>query len=165
MHLARLRVAISVNTPGQAAEAVVGAVDVVADKGVAVEAAKDKAKTEEWDVARKAATPIMAAAGRDPLRTMAAVAKPSSHNNNASHTQTQSNATTTGTSATPADSTWRIGTPVPPARTHTAATTTKKMSITAIGVEVGGGIQSQQEGNAQDTATSDVTGRGGNSKT
>ena len=137
MHLTRSRVAISINTPGQAAEAVAGAVDVVADRGVAVEAAKDKAKDEEWDVARKAATPIMAAEARDLLHTMAAVARPFSHSNNASHSQTRSNATTTGTSATPADSTWRIGTPVPPAHTHTAATTTKKMSIAAIGSRSG----------------------------
>ena len=104
MHLARSRVATSVNTPGQAAEAVAAAVDVGADKGVAVVAAKDKAKDEEWDVARKAATPIMAVEARDPLHTWAGVAKPSKRNSNANHSQTRSSATTTGTSATPADS-------------------------------------------------------------
>ena len=129
--------AISISTPDEAAEAVAGAVDGGADRGVAVEAAKHKVKAEEWDVARKVATPIMAAEDRDPLHTMAAVAKPSSHSNNASHSQTRSNATTTGTSATPADSTWKIGTPVPHARTRTAAKTTKKMSIAAIGTRSG----------------------------
>ena len=133
MHLARSRVATSINTSGQAAEAVAEAVDVGADKDVAVVAAKDKAKDEEWDVARKAATPIMAVEARDPLHTLAGVDKPSRRNSNANHSRTRPSATTTGTSATPADSTWKIGTPVPHARTQTAAKTTKKMSTAAIG--------------------------------
>ena len=105
MHLARSRVATSINTSGQAAEAVAEAVDVGADKDVAVEAAKDKAKDEEWDVARKEATPIMAVEARDPLHTLEGVAKPSKRNSNAHHSRTRPSATTTGTSATPADST------------------------------------------------------------
>ena len=111
-----------------------GAVDVVVDKDVAIEAVKGKAKDKEWDVERKAALLTTAATARDNLHTMAAVANPSSrHSSNANLSPTQPSATTTGTSATPAVSTWKIGTPVPHAHTRTAATTTRKMCTVAIG--------------------------------
>ena len=96
-----------------------GAVDVGAGKDEADEAAKDKDRDAGWDVEHKEDSPTMAAEARDALHTMAAAAKPSKHNSSANRTpRTQSSATITGTSDTPAASTWKVDTPVPRARTR-----------------------------------------------